>query len=56
MTRPRSGEGDAEARVVRESPQAACFSPDGKLLATGATEPGPERKTITLWAWPPLNA
>ena len=30
-------------------PQVACFSPDGKLLATGATEPGPDRKTITLW-------
>ena len=30
-------------------PQVACFSPDGKMLATGATEPGPDRKTITLW-------
>ena len=31
------------------TPSVACFSPDGKTLATGATELGPDRKTITLW-------
>ncbi len=30
-------------------PEVACVSPDGKTLATGATEPAPDRKTITLW-------